>query len=149
GLLSQPLPRRGSPSVVRLDHDAVGRSRQGTRMSTFRRMVLRAFLLSLWLAGSATATTHLLEVRGRDERGLSALLARQQDPGSADFHRWLTPHEFGVRFGASARDLKRVSRWLRGAGCRVHRFPSRRLVRCTGPAALEVPRDLRALGAAD
>jgi subtilase family serine protease len=112
-------------------------------------MLLRALCLALWLAGSATASTHLVEVRGRGERALSALLVRQQDPASEDFRRWLTPREFGARFGAPARDLKRVSRWLRGAGCRVRRFPSRRLVGCTGPAALDVPPDLRALGTSD
>ncbi len=37
-----------------------------------------------------------------DTAGLAALLQRQQDPSSPDYHKWLTPAEFGSRFGADA-----------------------------------------------
>src|SRR5579863_7520208 len=43
---------------------------------------------------------------------LDALLASQLDPHSALYHRWLTPAEFGAHFGASPRDLARISAWL-------------------------------------
>lgn len=82
---------------------------------------------------------HLVTLAGRDEAGLSALLARQQDPTSSDYQRWLTPRAFGQRFGAWGRDLRRVGRWLRGAGCRQRRAPNRRLITCDGPSALAVP----------
>jgi uncharacterized protein (TIGR03437 family) len=50
---------------------------------------------------------------------LQHLLAAQQDPSSADFHRWLTPEQFGSRFGLSEADVARVSDWLRSQGFRV------------------------------
>jgi subtilase family serine protease len=43
---------------------------------------------------------------------LNALLDRLQDPASADYHRWLTPEQYGARFGASAADIARVTSWL-------------------------------------
>src|SRR5947209_12161801 len=35
------------------------------------------------------------------EADLTAFLAAQQDPSSADYHRWLTPEDYGRRFGAA------------------------------------------------
>jgi subtilase family serine protease len=114
---------------------------------------LRSAALPLVLAAGALAVSRPAHARswtfvglaGRDETGLSALLARQQDPSSAEYRRWLTPREFGERFGASRVDVRRASRWLRDAGCRVRRFPSRRLLACAGPPQLAVPESLRRL----
>jgi len=35
------------------------------------------------------------------QQDLEELLAAQQDPGSEDYRRWLTPEAFGERFGVS------------------------------------------------
>ena len=35
------------------------------------------------------------------ESALQALLASQQDPKSPNYHKWLTPEEFGKRFGVA------------------------------------------------
>src|SRR5947209_13885995 len=40
----------------------------------------------------------LLSVRPDAQSALQQLLASQQDPKSPDYHRWLTPSEFGLRF---------------------------------------------------
>ncbi len=50
---------------------------------------------------------------------LDRLLADQQDPSSPRFHEWLTPEQFGERFGMSPADFDGVSRWLRSAGLQV------------------------------
>jgi uncharacterized protein (TIGR03437 family) len=47
---------------------------------------------------------------------LDKLLADQQDTSSPEFHAWLTPEQFGDRFGLSPGDLDGVVRWLRNAG---------------------------------
>ncbi|MBS1853390.1 MAG: S8/S53 family peptidase [Acidobacteria bacterium] len=52
---------------------------------------------------------------------LDALLARQQDPSSPDYHRWLTPEQYGVRFGMSDDDLAKVKSWLQSQGLSVTR----------------------------
>lgn len=43
---------------------------------------------------------------------LDQLLEEQRDPASPDYQRWLTPEEFGARFGISANDLTKVTSWL-------------------------------------
>ncbi len=50
---------------------------------------------------------------------LDALLAEQQDRSSPNYHRWLTPEEFGSRFGLSQTDLAKVVAWLQGEGLGV------------------------------
>ena len=50
---------------------------------------------------------------------LQALLGRQQDKTSPDFHHWLTPDEFGQRFGAAPQDIATVKSWLEQQGLTV------------------------------
>jgi hypothetical protein len=50
---------------------------------------------------------------------LEALLEAQQDPDSPEYHRWLTPEQFGARFGPAPEDLERVQAWLREEGFNV------------------------------
>ena len=50
------------------------------------------------------------------ERALDQLLAGQQDPKSAQYHQWLTPAEFGRRFGASEAAVRVLSEWLKSYG---------------------------------
>ena len=45
---------------------------------------------------------------------LTAFLTQQQDPASANYHRWLTPEEYADRFGASKADTAKVVAWLAG-----------------------------------
>jgi len=50
---------------------------------------------------------------------LTRLLADQQDPTSAQYHRWLTPDAFTSRFGPTDADLARVAQWLKKKGFTV------------------------------
>ena len=52
----------------------------------------------------------------RDPAALTALVARQQDPGSADYRRWLTPDEFAARFGTPGAAWTEARRWLVASG---------------------------------
>jgi len=53
------------------------------------------------------------------ESALADLLDRQQDAGSPEYHRWLTPAEFGARFGPSDEDIQTVRAWLEAQGFHV------------------------------
>jgi len=67
---------------------------------------------------------------------LGALLAAQQNPQSPLYHQWLTPADFGARFGASDADLAQVSAWLEWHGLTIDEIPTgRRLVVFSGSAA--------------
>src|SRR3989441_4469785 len=98
-----------------------------------RRVGLLAMVLVSLLAGVAGAQERtqplLLVLRGRNPLGLEHFIARPRD-------HWLDPHEFGRRFGASPRSLRRAATWLRAQGLRVrHRFADRTLIQFDGPPA--------------
>ncbi len=50
---------------------------------------------------------------------LEGLLSEQQDPASPNFHRWLTPEEFGQRFGPTDEDINTITQWLTSQGFAV------------------------------
>jgi subtilase family serine protease len=50
---------------------------------------------------------------------LTQLLIDQQNPNSPSYHKWLTPEQYGARFGLSSADLAKVSSWLTGQGFTV------------------------------
>jgi hypothetical protein len=50
------------------------------------------------------------------QQALETLLAAQQDPESPYYHQWLTPDEFGRRFGVSENDLRALVEWLEAKG---------------------------------
>ena len=50
---------------------------------------------------------------------LTMLLAQQQNPTSAQYHRWLTPEQFAARFGVSDADLAKTTAWLEQQGFTV------------------------------
>ena len=58
----------------------------------------------------------------------------QKDPSSPDYERFLTPQEFGRRFGPSAQLYQRVCGWLRDGGFAVTEFPNRIFVEGLGTA---------------
>ena len=50
---------------------------------------------------------------------LEAFLANVQTSGGTEFHHWLTPEEFGQRFGPSDTDVAAVTSWLQSQGLHV------------------------------
>ena len=53
------------------------------------------------------------------QASLTQLLSDLQTAGSARYHQWLTPQQFGAQFGLSAADLQKVSSWLTAQGFTV------------------------------
>src|SRR5271156_2661126 len=50
---------------------------------------------------------------------LETLLAQQQDRSSPNYHKWLTPQEFGEQFGAAEADIQKITSWLQSHGFQV------------------------------
>lgn len=50
---------------------------------------------------------------------LDKLIADQQNPASPYYHKWLTPAEYGTRFGVSDADLQVLQNWLTSQGLQV------------------------------
>ena len=59
-------------------------------------------------------------------QALERLLAAQQDPKSPQYHRWLTPAEYGARFGASNATVATLSQWLEANGFAIDAPPASR-----------------------
>ncbi len=59
--------------------------------------------------------------------GLENFLADQQNPSLPNFHKWLTPEQFGDRFGLSGNDIGKVTGWLRSSGFTIHDIARGRL----------------------
>ncbi len=66
-----------------------------------------------------TRMSLVLQPSAEQDAALTQLLADQQNPASQSYHRWLTPEQFGARFGASSTDLSILQTWLQTQGFTV------------------------------
>jgi Pro-kumamolisin, activation domain/Bacterial Ig-like domain (group 3) len=55
------------------------------------------------------------------KRAVNKLLADQQNPRSASYHKWLTPEQYADRFGLSPNDIQKLTAWLQSQGFTVVR----------------------------
>ncbi|HWW22396.1 MAG TPA: protease pro-enzyme activation domain-containing protein [Edaphobacter sp.] len=75
--------------------------------------------------GSAPSDTKLstvslhFNVTAAQQADLTQLLVDQQNPSSPNYHKWLTPEQFGARFGLNSADIAKISTWLTGQGFTV------------------------------
>ncbi len=68
-----------------------------------------------------------LKLRPNKKAKLDHLLAMQQDPSSPKYHHWLTPRQFGKRFGPSRADLTVIIRWLKSQGFSIDQVANGRM----------------------
>ena len=77
----------------------------------------------------------LLKPSTEQQAALDELVAAQQNPHSPLYHRWLTPAEFGARFGVGDAALAQATVWLAAHGFTVEEIPAgQRLVVFSGTA---------------
>src|SRR6202020_1889174 len=60
------------------------------------------------------------------EETLKQLLEEQQDITSPYYHQWLTPEQYGERFGISQSDTEQVVAWLQSHGLKVEEVAASR-----------------------
>jgi len=58
----------------------------------------------------------LLKRSPEQDAELATFLEEQQDPNSSNFHAWLSPEQFGERFGANRQDIEKITQWLSSHG---------------------------------
>ncbi len=63
----------------------------------------------------------VLQPSAQQSAELEQFLEEQRDPSSANYQHWLTPEEFGERFGLSENDLGKITSWLQSQGFTVDR----------------------------
>jgi hypothetical protein len=61
----------------------------------------------------------LLQRSPEQETALKQFMDQQQSKSSPNFHRWLTPKEFGEQFGPADADIQTVTNWLQSHGFQV------------------------------
>jgi len=67
---------------------------------------------------------------------LNQLLDAQHDPRSLYYHHWLTPEQYGGRFGGSESDVAKISVWLQMHGMEIEEVTAgRRVIVFSGTAA--------------
>lgn len=80
--------------------------------------------------------TLLLKLRPGAQEQLDAWLAQQHDPASPNYHHWLTPQEYGRRFGPSDSAIAAVVEWLSSRGFTVEEVaPGRGWINFSGSVA--------------
>src|SRR5437660_12692546 len=101
-------------------------ARSGRSLPAGRGTVLAASVPRLVFSardvGALNSTRRLqvaLPLRLPDPAALDRFAAAQSTPGSRDYRRFLTPAEFGRRFGAPAAELQRAAGALKGLGLEV------------------------------
>ena len=71
------------------------------------------------------------------ETALRQLLDDQQVKSSLNYHKWLTPEQFGQRFGPADADIRAVTGWLSSQGFQVVRVAAgRTVIEFSGTAGL-------------
>ena len=79
----------------------------------------------------------LLTRSPEQESALQTFLTQQQDKSSPEYHHWLTPEQFGEKFGPSDADLKIIHAWLSSQGFQaISNSNGRTLIGFSGNAGL-------------
>jgi subtilase family serine protease len=80
--------------------------------------------------------TLYLKPAAAQQAALEKLLIDQQDQASADYNRWLSPEQYGERFGLSRGDIAKIIAWLESQGMKVNGVArGRRWITFSGTAA--------------
>ncbi len=114
GVAGQPVPLRGNVHPLAKAQFDMGRVDPAMPMGTITLMT--------------TPTP-------AQQAALKQLLIQQQDPKSANYHKWLTPEQFADRFGLTEKDIQQIASWLTAQGfTMVHPARGRNWVSFTGTA---------------
>jgi hypothetical protein len=78
----------------------------------------------------------LLQRSEGQEAALRQFIDDQQSKSSPNYHKWLTPEEFGARFGIADEDLQLVLQWLSSQGfTNISVGPGRSVIEFSGTVA--------------
>jgi subtilase family serine protease len=75
--------------------------------------------------GEASASTHLTHIRlvlsrsSEQQAALDKYLAELQNKSSPNYHKWLTPTEFGKLYGPADSDVAAIVAWLESRGLKL------------------------------
>lgn len=70
----------------------------------------------------------VLQRSAAQQQALTQYLGDLQNPSSPNFHKWLTPAQYGAEYGISDSDLQTVESWLQTQGFTIEKVPQARNV---------------------
>lgn len=77
----------------------------------------------------------VLKRSGAQESALKQLIGEMHSPGSANYHKWLTPDSFSKQFGPSDADVATLESWLGSHGFSITKLnPGRQTLEIAGTA---------------
>jgi len=77
--------------------------------------------------------TLVLQRTVSQQAALSQYLSDVQNPDSSQYHKWLTPAEYGARFGVAADDVQTIIAWLQSQGLTLERVsPAANMISFSG-----------------
>jgi subtilase family serine protease len=84
---------------------------------------------------ATSATFHLaFALTSASQETIADFVNSLTDPASPNFHKWITPAQFGAKFGASTSDVASVSQYLKAKGfANVKVWPDRLFVSAEAP----------------
>jgi hypothetical protein len=74
----------------------------------------------------ALRLTLLLKHSPTQAQAVREYIDKLQDKNSPSYHKWLTPEEFGAKFGPSDQDIETVTAWMRSQGFTINRVAKAR-----------------------
>ncbi len=80
----------------------------------------------------------MLKRGAAQQQALEQFMREQYDPRSANFHKWLTPEQYGSLFGPSMEDIDQITVWLTQHGFTVNRVAAGRTLVDFGGTAGQV-----------
>jgi subtilase family serine protease len=69
------------------------------------------------------------------ESALRKLMDDQQDKNSPNFHKWMTPEQYGAQFGPTDSDMQTITSWLQSHGFQVGSTKGRTVLEFSGSAS--------------
>jgi pseudomonalisin len=86
--------------------------------------------------GATIEVSVLLSREASAQAAFDQMLANQENPNSAFYHKWLTAEQVGALYGPTANDLSAVTSWLASQGLKVDSVsPNGLIVRASGSMA--------------
>jgi len=70
----------------------------------------------------------VLKPSSLQKQALKQYVDALQDPSSPNYHKWITPAEFGARYGVTDSDLQTIQAWLQSQGFAVEKVSQARNV---------------------
>lgn len=138
--LAVPAAAQERSSVVSAPRPLITQALDETRLTVLKGNTHRLARPEFDL-GAAPATLPmermLLVLKRSDEQetALRKLLDDQQDKHSPNYHKWLTPEQFGVQFGPTDTDLEIITSWLESHGFQVGSTKGRTVLEFSGSAS--------------